>query len=52
MRSVPTTPGAQLVWIGGVVACLLMLFVSFSAGFALLAILLVGGGALRLLGIR
>jgi hypothetical protein len=52
MRSVPTTPGARLVWIGGSVACLLMLFVSFNVGFALLAIVLVGQMALRLLGTR
>jgi uncharacterized membrane protein len=52
MRSVPTTPGAQLVWIGGIVACLVMLFISFTVGFALLVVVLVGGVTLRLLGIR
>jgi uncharacterized membrane protein len=52
MRTVPTTPGAQIVWIGGIVSCLVMLFVSFTVGFVMLVVVLVGGVALRLLGVR
>jgi hypothetical protein len=52
VRSFPRTPVAQTLTVVGIVACLVMLFVSPIAGFVILVVALVVTVALRILGLR
>jgi hypothetical protein len=52
MRSFPRTPVAQALTLVGILACLVMLFISVTAGFVILVVALVIAVALRILGLR
>ena len=52
MRSIPTTPVAQLLWIVCIIAVLVMIFASAWAGLALMAVALVVAVVLRILGVK
>jgi hypothetical protein len=52
MRSIPTTPVAQSLWLVGLVACVIMILGATVPGLVLLAVALVVAIALRVLGVR
>jgi hypothetical protein len=52
VRTIPTTPVAQLLWVAGIVSVLVMIFVSTVAGLVLMAVALVITLVLRLGGLR
>ena len=52
MRSFPRTPVAQLLCVVGILACLVIIFVSAIAGYVILVVALVVAVALRLIGLK
>ena len=52
MRSFPRTPVAQMLTLVGILACLVMIFVSATVGFVVLVVALVIAVALRVVGLR
>ncbi len=52
MRSIPTTPVAQNLWVVGALSCVVMMAGATVAGLVLLAVALAVAIALRILAVR
>jgi hypothetical protein len=52
MRSIPTTPVAQSLWVVGVLACVIMIAGATVVGLVVMAVAVVVAIALRVIGVR